>query len=326
MRADRLISLMMLLQARGRMTALDLASELEVSERTIHRDVEALSMAGVPVYAERGPGGGIALLEEYRTNLTGLTQDEAQALFMLSIPTPLLQLGVGAELKGALTKLAAALPESRRRDQQVARQRIHLDASWWGQSGRPGPHLGAVQQAVWQERRMRIITRTWFGAEVELAVEPLGLVAKANEWHLVALREGGLRVFRVADLVEAELLVETFTRPRDFDLATFWQAYCAEVEAKNGLFWATARVSEGLIRQLPWHFGEQAREILAQAGPPDEQGRRTVRLPFQRLEAAREKLLSFGSAAEVLEPAALRKSMADYAWQIARVYGAPPED
>ena len=191
MRADRLLSILMILQTRGKVTALALAEELEVSERTIYRDVEALSGAGVPLYAERGPGGGIALLEEYRTNLTGLNSDEARALFMLSIPSPLLQLGVGPDLTAAMFKLSAALPESRRREQQAARQRIHLDAAWWGQSGLPGPHLGVVQQAVWQDRRLRIVTRTLFGAEIELNVDPLGLVAKASEWYLVARRENG---------------------------------------------------------------------------------------------------------------------------------------
>jgi predicted DNA-binding transcriptional regulator YafY len=312
----------MLLQARGRMTALDLAGELEVSERTIYRDVEALSMAGVPVYAERGPGGGIALLEEYRTNLTGLTGEETQALFMLSIPTPLLQLGVGAELKGALNKLAAALPASKRGEGQAVRQRIHLDASWWGQSGRPGPHLGTVQQAVWQERSLRIVTRTFFGAEIQLDVQPLGLVAKANEWHLVALRAGSPRVYRVTDLVQADLLAEGFTRPADFDLAEFWQAHCTEVEAQRGLYWVDARVSAALLREFNWHFGDQAPEILAQAGEADEEGRRVVRLPFQNLESARAKLLSFGRAAEVLAPLPLRKSLADYARQIIGLYGA----
>ncbi len=322
MRADRLLSLLMLLQARGMMTALELADELEVSERTIHRDVEALSAAGVPVYAERGPGGGIALLEDYRTNLTGLTAEESRALLLLSIPTPLLQLEVGAELKGALTKLAAALPGVQRGEGQAARQRIHLDASWWGQTGRSGPHLGAAQQAVWQERRLRIVTRTLFGAEIELEVEPLGLVAKANEWYLVALRAGGPRVYRVMDLVRAELLVEGFTRPADFDLAGFWHDHCAEVEAQRGLYWVKARVSAGLLREFSWHFGDQAAEILAQAGPVDEEGRRVVRLSFQSLESARARLLSFGRAVEVLEPLPLRKSVIDYARQIAGLYGA----
>lgn len=160
-----------------------------------------------------------------------------------------------------------------------------------------------------------------FGAEIELAVDPLGLVAKANEWYLVGLLAGSPRVYRVMDLVAAELLAESFTRPVDFDLAAFWQAHCAEVEAQRGLYWVEVRVSAALLREFNWHFGDQAPAILAQAGPADEQGWRTVRLPFRSLESARARLLSFGRAAEVLEPLPLRKSLADYARQIIGLYG-----
>ena len=250
MRADRLLAMLMILQTRGKTTATNLAEELEVSERTVYRDVEALSTAGVPVYAERGPGGGISLIEAYRTNLTGLNADEARALFMLSIPTPLLQLGVGQELKAALLKVTAALPETRRKEQQAARQRIHLDASWWGQSGQPGPHLGTVQQSVWQERSLRLVTRTIFGAEIEQVVEPLGLVAKANEWYLVGLRGGRPHVYRVASLVQAEVLAQPVQRPPDFDLAAYWERYTTQVEAERGLFWVRARISPLLAKDF----------------------------------------------------------------------------
>jgi predicted DNA-binding transcriptional regulator YafY len=326
MRADRLLALLLLLQARGRLTAAELAGELEVSERTVYRDVEALSIAGVPVYTERGPGGGISLLDEYRTNLTGLTRDEIQALFTLSIPDPLRQLGVGAELKGALAKLAAALPAERRGELQQARQRIYLDARWWGQAEEPAPFLHTVQQAVWQERRLRIVTRTHFGTEIEVVVEPLGLVAKASEWHLVALRAGQPQAYRVVDLVEAQLLDEPFARPADFDLVAFWEAYRAEVEAQRGLYWVTARVSPALQREFPFHFGGQTQTILAAAGPPDATGWREVSLAFPSLFAARARLLSFGGAAEVLEPLPLRRSLRDFAAQIAARYrDDPPE-
>ena len=320
MRADRLLSILMILQTRGKMTAMALAEELEVSERTIYRDVEALSGAGVPIYAERGPGGGIALLEQYRTNLTGLNGDEVRALFMLSIPSPLMQLGVGQELKAAMLKLSAALPVSRLPEQQAARQRIHLDASWWGQTGQPGPHLSIVQQAVWQDRRLRIVIRTIFGAEIELNVDPLGLVAKASEWYLVARREEGWRVFRVGDLVQAELLGQDFTRPPGFDLPGFWEGYCRRVEAARGLFWAGLRISAALAEELPIRLGERADQVLREAGPPDGRGWRQVLISFDSLEQARDRILTFGGAAEVLEPLALARSLADYAEQIRKVY------
>jgi predicted DNA-binding transcriptional regulator YafY len=326
MRADRLLSLMMILQTNGMMTALELARELEVSERTIYRDVEALGIAGVPVYAERGPGGGISLLEEYRTNLTGLTADEVRALFMLSIPTPLLQLGVGQELKAAMLKLGAALPEARRGEQMAARQRIHLDASWWGQPASPGQHLGTVQHALWQDKCLRINTRMFFGSQVEQVVEPLGLVAKAGEWYLVALvglnTLSGLspRVFKVRDLVSAERLEEGFKRPADFDLAVFWAEHCRQVEADHGLFAVQLRVSARLARELPWRLGEQAVGALTQASKPDERGWQLVDLVFDSHEQARDKVLSFGGGAEVVQPLALRRSVEDFALQILNVY------
>ena len=171
MRADRLLSLLMLLQARGRMTAQELAQELEVSERTIYRDINALSASGVPVYAESGPGGGCALLDSYRTNLTGLTADEARALFMLSIPAPLDQLGVTQELKAALLKLSAALPEARRSDEERIRQRVYLDSLNWFQDADAVPHLPAIYRAVWDDRKLAITLRVRFAAFIESQIE-----------------------------------------------------------------------------------------------------------------------------------------------------------
>src|SRR5512140_768212 len=186
MRADRLLSLLILLQARGQMSAKDLADELEVSERTIYRDITALSAAGVPVYASRGPGGGVRLIEEYRTTLTGLTPDETRALFMMNIPAPLMQLGVGEKFKGALLKLSASLPETRREEEARTRKRILLDSSWWFQSEQEVPCLQIIQQALFQDRRLRIKVRwDFFHTEFEQAAEPFGLVAKANIWYLV---------------------------------------------------------------------------------------------------------------------------------------------
>lgn len=320
MRADRLLSLLMLLQAHGKMTARDLANELEVSERTIYRDLEALSAAGIPVYTERGPGGGIVLLEEYRTNLTGLTTDEVQALFTLNIPSPLLQLGMGEALRSALRKLTASLPSSRLSDRDMARQRIHLDASWWGQPGRELPHLATLQRAIWQERRLRLAVRTFFGEEINVVVEPLGLVAKASEWYLVALRGGRPHVYRVADLAVAEILEEPFERPAEFDLAAFWQSHCARVEAERGIYGVRLRISPELARELSWHLGEQATEALTRAEPPDAEGWREITLWFRDSIEARSRILSLGRAAEVLDPLPLRKSVLDFARQIVQLY------
>ena len=197
MRADRLLSILMILQARGRVTARELAQELEVSERTIYRDIDALSAAGVPVYGEPGRDGGYALLDRYRTDLTGLTEGEVHALFMLSIPAPLADLGISQELKAALLKLSAALPEARRRDHEWMRQRVHLDSTWWNHGEEPVPPLRTIQQAVWEDRRLYLTYRPLFALEMEQLVDPYGLVAKAGTWHLVCSAKGRVRVHRV---------------------------------------------------------------------------------------------------------------------------------
>src|SRR5512141_472415 len=227
MRADRLLSLLMLLQTRGQISAKDLADKLEVSERTIYRDVTALSASGVPVYASHGPGGGVRLIEEYRTTLTGLTPDETRALFMMNIPAPLVQLGMDEKFKGALLKLSASLPETHRADEERTRQRILLDSSWWFQSEQDVPCLQTIQQALWQDRRLRIKVRwEFFNTEFEQEAEPYGLVAKANIWFLVYGRGGTPHVTRVSQIVEAEGTPEVFSRPLEFQLEAFWESWC----------------------------------------------------------------------------------------------------
>ncbi|MEJ2736004.1 MAG: WYL domain-containing protein [Anaerolineae bacterium] len=244
MRADRLLSILMLLQTRGQMTAQQLSEEVEVSVRTIYRDLDALSAAGVPVYAERGPGGGCALLDSYRTTLTGLTQDEVHALFMLSIPAPLAELGVDQELRAALLKLAAALPDARRHDEVRARQRIHLDSEGWFETKEPVPHLQTIQQALWQDHRLHITYRLPREAQAGWLIEPYGLVAKGNTWHLVCVRDGHMRVYRVSRVLDAAVMPETFERPASFNLAAFWRDWCAQVEENRPHYPVTVRVPD----------------------------------------------------------------------------------
>lgn len=321
MRADRLISILMLLQSRGRMTARELASELEVSERTIYRDVEALCTSGVPLYAEHGPGGGLALLDSYRTNLTGLNEAEQRALFMmLSVPGPLDRLGARQELASAVRKLSAALSGPARADEEKVRQRFLLDWSWWFHSQEPVPHLNAIQQVVWEERRLRLRYRTFLQVPAVVDVEPYGLVAKAGIWYLVAGVGGAARVFQVAWMMDVEPLEESFSRPAGFDLAAFWQEWCAGYEQSRQAFTVRLRLSPGLFNLLPLYMGRRMVEQMAQAGPPGADGWFTMTLTFESLEAARERILSFGGAAEVLEPEALRCSVIDYAEQISRFY------
>jgi predicted DNA-binding transcriptional regulator YafY len=322
MRADRLLSILMLLQARGPMTAAALAQELEVSVRTIYRDMDALSAAGVPVYADRGPGGGFALLDRYRTTLTGLTEAEVRALFMLSVPEPLAQLGVRDELRAALRKLSASLPAGRRPDEELVRQRIHLDSVWWFQGGEPVPHLPTVQQAVWEDRRLCVTVRLPFQTDVERLVEPYGLVAKAGVWYMVNARRGHIRVHRLSHLVDARLTDEPFVRPPDFDLRSFWNEWCTDHEANRPSLLVRVRVSPALLAELPLHFGEPIRATMAAAGAPDEEGWVVLDLPFETIYDARTHILGFGRAVEVLAPLALRRSVIDHATQITRLYAS----
>jgi predicted DNA-binding transcriptional regulator YafY len=320
MRADRLLSLLMLLQTRGRMTARVLAEELEVTERTIYRDLTALSASGVPVYTERGPGGGVGLVEEYRTTLTGLTTDEARALFMMSVPAPLAQLGVGQEFKAALLKLSAALPDSRRVEEGRARQRILLDSSWWFQSGEDLPCLQTVRQALWQDRPLRMQVRSdFFNTRFEQEGEPYGLVAKASVWHLVYGRGGSVQVTRLAQVEEAEILPGTFARPPDFDLADFWEKWCAAYET-HAPFVARVRVSPSAMPTLHYYMEERARGSLRSPSKPDADGWVTLDLPSESFVTARTRLLGLGRDVEVLEPRPLRKSLVDFAEQVVGFY------
>lgn len=320
MRADRLLALLMLLQTRGRMTAQVLARELEVSERTIYRDIEALSAAGIPVYADRGPNGGCALLDNYRTTLTGLTQDEARALFMVSIPAPLDTLGVGQELKTARLKLSAALPSTRRQDEALARQRIHLDSTWWASPNEPTPHLQTLHEAVWQNQRLLVTLKLTFGffeTQIERQIDPVGLVAKASVWHVVGMTGGHVRVYRVSQVLDARATGELFERPDDFDLAAFWAGWCAEYETNRPRYPVTARVSPEFVPLLRRYFGENLPPL---AGQPDAEGHLTLTLTFESLEEARFRLLGLGRAVEVLEPEALRRSLVDFANQTLSLY------
>lgn len=320
MRADRLLSLLMLLQTRGQMSARELSDELEVSERTIYRDITALSASGVPVYATRGPGGGVKLIEEYRTTLTGLTPDETRALFTMSIPAPLVQLGMDEKFKGALLKLSASLPDTRRADEERTRQRILLDSSWWFQSGQDVPCLQTIQQALFQDRCLKIKVRwDFFNTQFEQDAEPYGLVAKANIWYLVYGRGGTLHVTRVSQIVEAEMMPGNFTRPPEFQLEAFWERWCKEYESQPP-FCARVRVAPEALPVLAEYVGDRARKELTTSPIPETDGWVTLELPFESLIAARSRLLGLGSAVEVLEPESLRKSLVDFAEQIVGFY------
>src|SRR5262245_11112504 len=227
MRASRLLTILLILQARGRTTAQELANELEVSVRTVYRDVESLGAAGVPVYSERGPAGGYQLLDGYRTRLTGLTSAEAESLFLAGMPGPAAELGLGTVLAAAQLKLLAALPPELRSRAARIRERFYLDAPGWFHEADQTPYLAAVADAVWHQRALRVRYRRW-GGEVERTLEPLGLVLKAGAWYVVARVDEQPRAYRVARILDLVVLDRRFERPGDFDLAAFWQTWSEE--------------------------------------------------------------------------------------------------
>jgi predicted DNA-binding transcriptional regulator YafY len=321
MRADRLLTILLLLQANRRVTAQKLAKRLEVSERTIYRDIEALSAAGVPVYAERGPGGGCALLGEYRSGLTGLNEGDVRTLLLSGVPGPLADLGLDKALEAALLKLLAALPSSRRPEVERARQRLHLDAAAWNAPDMEEiPHLRAIQEAVWQDRTLRLSYRRKDWQVVERVVEPLGLVAKASIWYLVGRVNGQQRVYRVSRVQAATLTEETFERPADFDLAAYWADWLAGFRGALAAYPVTARFAAEAIPAIPHVFGEAAHALIEQAGPPDTNGRITLQLTFESLEVACAMLLGFGPLVEVLEPLDLRGRIIQQAESIVAFY------
>lgn len=317
MRADRLLSLLMLLQSRGKMKARELAEALEVSERTIYRDIVALGTAGVPVYGDSGPAGGFALLDTYQTKLTGMTDEELRVLFMLRIPQPLVDLGLGLELKQALLKLSAALPSRRRMLEEASRLRIHLDSSTWKQQQEPLPHLQVVYQAVRDDRCLFIRYQPLYNVTLEAWVDPYGLVAKAGDWYMVCASAGKLVVHQVGQLLEARLGDETFTRPGDFDVAEFWGEWCARKARASQGYRVTVRVFPRLMPYLTLVTSPIKQEQIQVA--PGSDGM-VLNLDFESLEAARKWLLPLGSGVEVLAPLALRCSVIDFAEQILSVY------
>ena len=319
MRADRLLSILIMLQSRGKLTAQVLAQELEVSERTIYRDMDALSAAGIPVYCERGPGGGCALLESYRTNLTGLTRDEVRALFMLSIPAPLQQLGVDHDLRAALLKLSAAVPEFLQPEGSRVQARIHLDSVPWFQADHPAPHLGTIQRALWSDRCLHLTYSLAFDARVDHLVAPYGLVAKSNQWYLVFSRQDSIFVVPVAQVLDAQLDERTFQMPPGFNLVEFWAAWSAQREHNRPQYPVQVRISPQLHDRLvlfrdPLIPADQHRPEL------DAGGWVPLTLHFDTFEKARRRLLGFGGAVEILAPQSLRESVVDFARQTLSVY------
>jgi len=307
-RASRLLNLLLLLQARGGLTAEELASELEVSIRTVHRDVDELSAAGIPIYAERGPAGGIRLVEGYRTRLTGMTAEEAEALFLSGLPGPAAELGLGPVVAAAQLKVLAALPtELRSRASRIV-ERFHLDASAWFHGSEPVPHLATVSEAVWAARRLEIQYRRDDGS-VTRVLEPLGVVLKAGIWYLVARADDQLRTYRVSRVLSARPLEETFERPDGFDLAAWWAESSAAYEREVPRIDVVARVRAGALDRLADAVGDRVVRSAERIGEPDADGRQVLRMNIEWPAEASGRFVAVASDVEVLEPERLRAEL-----------------
>lgn len=322
MRASRLVSLLLLLQTRGRMTARELAEALEVSVRTVYRDVEALGAAGVPVYGEPGHDGGYRLLDGYRTRLTGLTAEEAESLFLTGMPSVATDLGLGAAVTGAQLKLMAALPAESRPHAARISECFYLDAPPWYDDGGRTDRLDAVAEAVWERRRARLTYLRWAEPhEITRTVEPYGLVLKAGHWYLVAGHEDGVRTYRVSRITDLTVLAESFVRPAGFDLAAYWRSHVERFHAGRHQGEATLRVTPAALERMP-HVLEPtvARAARRTAGEPDADGRLRVTVPIESAEQALADLLRLGADVEILAPAKLRRRMAETAAALHALY------
>ena len=314
MRADRLLSIVLLLQERERLTARDLAARLEVSERTILRDMDALTTAGIPVMADRGAGGGWRLLDGYRTKLTGLTAAEIRSLFLARPERVMADLGLKQESDTAMLKLQAALPESARRDVEFARTRLYLDPRGWRDPGDAIPSLPALVTGLWHGRRLRFTYRRQLGEPGERTVDPLGLVAKGGAWYLVARSEGEPRTYRVSRIDDPVLLAEPAAALAGFDLAAYWEQSSVSFREQLPRYYATFLAEPAVMRWVRyrgWRLEEEA--------PEGERVR--IRLRFDVEEEARQFALSFGAAVEVVEPAELRAAVVEAAREIVERYG-----
>ncbi|MEU4644829.1 WYL domain-containing protein [Micromonospora sp. NPDC023814] len=326
MRASRLLSLLMLLQAHGRMTAAQLAERLEVSTRTVYRDVESLHAAGIPLYGEAGHAGGYQLVEGWRTRLTGLTAQEAERLFLAGLPGPAAELGYGAAVAALQLKLHAALPPELADRAARIQERFHLDTPNWYADGDASPHLPEVAEAVWRQRRIAVRYRSWAG-EVDRVLEPYGLVLKGGRWYAVAARRGRDEpaTYRVNQVLSLTTLDEKFARPAGFDLPAWWRAHVVRFRAHLHRDDATVRLSARGRERLR----EIASELVvasvdATAGPPDEAGWVTAVIPIESLTHAHGDLLRLGAEVEVLAPAALRERLAATAADLAALYAPRP--
>lgn len=311
----------MLLQGRGKLTAQQIADELEISLRTVYRDLEALGEAGVPLFADRGPAGGYSLVEGYRTRLTGLTANEAEAVFLAGLPGPAAELGLGASLATAELKLRAALPAGLRERAARIADRFHLDHSEWFREAEQPRHLQALAEAVWEQRRLRVHYARWRG-QVERVLEPLGIVLKGSSWYLVAAVAGQPRTYRAARMLDVALLEEHFERPAGFDLAAFWAEWSRDFEMRLARETAEIRLSPLGLKIIEHIFNAATqRAVQASRSVPDADGWVHATIPMESVPYAASELLRLGAEVEVLGPPGLRERMREIVRVLGQRYG-----
>ncbi len=320
MRASRLLTILMILQTRGRTSAELLADELEVSVRTVYRDIDQLSAAGVPVYAETGRNGGFALLDGWKTRLNGLTAPEARALFFSGLPGPAGELGLGDEAAQAELKLLAALPADWQAEARRMSSRFHLDPRGWFQPGHKPEFLKLVAEAVWTETRIAIRYESWKDVK-DRVIEPLGLVLKGGVWYVVAQRDGNVRTYRLSQIQALGPTGETFVRPKGFDLPEHWAASTAQFE--RDIYVGTARVRANEVgRRKLRDMSETVRHAIeALTLVPDADGWAEFDVPIEEVGWASHEFGKLGNDVEALGPPDLRARIVANVEKMARLYG-----
>jgi predicted DNA-binding transcriptional regulator YafY len=301
---------MLLLQSKGRMTAQELAEELGVSERTVYRDIDALSAAGVPIYAQPGTSGGVFLDEHYRISLTGLSRAEVLSLFVGSGAGPLADLGLARAQDETLLKLFAALPSMHRREAERMHQRFYIDPANWFQIVETPSIFPLIQKAVWEDRQLRVTYQPVEGGITERILDAYALVAKANIWYLVGRKpDGEMRNYRIARLGQVELLATRFERDPAFDLVEYWKATCKIFEKTSMERFPPYAVVVRISPEAFWYFPGYMEGRYTKIDSPDSQGWFKLRVVFDSFGDARMRVLGLGAGVEVLEPVELRDAV-----------------
>ncbi len=312
MRTDRLLALVMLLQTRGKMTTQALAEEMGVSRRTILRDIDALSVSGIPVYTDGGHGGGVALDENYRVTLTGLKESEIRSLFISSNNQLLQDVGLAEAAESSLLKLSAALPTAHQPSVEFIRQRIHIDPLWWWHDGEPLPFWDDLQKAVYEDICIRTIYESYDGTISERMLEPYSLVAKSSFWYVIAKRDCEFRTYRVSRFHSIKLLDEHFQRDTDFDLADYWQTHLKEFTEALTEYAFMLRIHQSRLNFVKWLTPGRFQIIEAL----NESGWISIRVHMESIDLAKMLVFGLGKDAVVIDPPELAQAVIEAAHAI----------